>query len=426
MGTLGPGDIHHALTQGPGTGSFQAARQASTSLAASHQERESQAMALVMKMGSAWTGDASEAAQAGAAPLLQAFRDGQQALTTHQDLMGRQTESFGVAKTSVHDVPNQPPSASFGDMLSDASGASLFTGGGYLNKVQDWSEKANANVTAYSNYANASSYNRTNMPNEYGDPSGSSSDVALATAQPGPSGPGPGGPGGIHGPGGTGGPNAPVSHYSDGPGSSQWTPNGMGTPGPGAGTPGPGTGGVPNTGIGSGSTSTQGWAGGPSMPGTGGGWPTSTGGGMGGAGTGAGTGGGVDGGGFPGGVPFGGGGSGTGSAGGYGGSGSAAGGAKGLRAGGTAGAGGSAAAGEGKVGPGVRTGAGMPGAGGTTVAAGRPGTPGAQGAGGMAGGAQGRKEEDKEHKSAAYLEDDYSDELIGELPRTTPTVIGLD
>jgi hypothetical protein len=44
----------------------------------------------------------------------------------------------------------------------------------------------------------------------------------------------------------------------------------------------------------------------------------------------------------------------------------------------------------------------------------------------MAGGAQGRKEEDKEHKSAAYLEDDYSDELIGELPRTTPTVIGLD
>ncbi|WP_345033186.1 hypothetical protein [Kutzneria kofuensis] len=49
-----------------------------------------------------------------------------------------------MAKTSVHDVPNEPPSASFGDMLSDASGVSLFTGGGYLNKVQDWSEKANA------------------------------------------------------------------------------------------------------------------------------------------------------------------------------------------------------------------------------------------------------------------------------------------
>jgi hypothetical protein len=380
-------------------------------------------MALVMKMGSAWTGDASEAAQAGAAPLLRAFRDGQEALSTHQDLMGRQTESFGVAKTSVHDVPNQPPSASFGDMVSDASGVSLFTGGGYLNKVQDWSEKANANVTAYSNYANASTYNRANMPNEYGDPSGSSSDVTLASQQPGPNGPGPGGPSGVHGPGGTGGPNAPVSHYSGGPGSSQWTPNGVGTPG---------TGGLPNTGTGSGTTSTQGWPGGPSTPGTGGGWPT--GGGPGGPGTGLGTGmgGGVDGG-FPGGAvgtPFGGG------AGGYGtdGSGSAAGGTKGLRGGGMGGTGGGGTARgggvaggtEGKVGPGARAGTGMPGASGTTVAAGRPGAPGTPGASGMPGGAQGRKEEDKEHKSAAYLEDDYSDELIGELPRTTPTVIGLD
>jgi hypothetical protein len=423
MGTLGPGDIHHALTQGPGTSSFQLAKQASSSLAASHQERESQAMALVMKMGSVWTGDASEAAQAGAAPLLRAFRDGQQALTTHQDLMGRQTDSFGVARTSVHDVPNQPPSASFGDMLSDVSGASLFTGGGYLNKVQDWSEKANANVAAYSGYANASSYNRSNMPNEYGDPSGSSSDVSLATAQPGPGGPGPGGTGVVNGPGGTGGPNAPVSHYSGGPGSSQSMPNGTGTGGgPSQGTGGYGSGGGPSQGTGGygpGSTTTQGWPGGPTAPGTGGGWPT-----PGGAGTGLGTG---DGGGFQSGTPFAAGGFGAGV--GVGGNGSAggSGGARGMRAGGMTGAGGSAAAAEKVAGPGARAGAGMPGGSGTAVAAGRPGATGAQGAGGMAGGAQGgRKEEDKEHKSAAYLEDDYSDELIGELPRTTPTVIGLD
>jgi hypothetical protein len=155
MGGLGPGDIHNALTQGPGTSSFQAARQASTELAHSRQDRENQALSLVMKMGAAWTGDASEAARAGAAPLLKAFRDGQQALTTHQDLMGRQTDSFVTAKTNVHDVPNEPPSASFGDMVSDVSGASLFTGGGYLHKVQDWSDKANANVAAYNGYANA-------------------------------------------------------------------------------------------------------------------------------------------------------------------------------------------------------------------------------------------------------------------------------
>jgi hypothetical protein len=47
----------------------------------------------------------------------------------------------------------------------------------------------------------------------------------------------------------------------------------------------------------------------------------------------------------------------------------------------------------------------------------------------MAGGAGGRgdkKDSDGEHKSAAYLEDDYSDEIVGELPRTVPPVIGLD
>ncbi|QUQ72033.1 PPE family protein [Kutzneria sp. CA-103260] len=422
MGGLGPGDIHSALTQGPGTSSFQDARAASTSLAQSHQDRENQALALVMKMGAAWTGDASEAARAGAAPLLQAFRDGQQALSTHQDLMGRQTDSFGVAKTSVHDVPNEPPSASFGDMVSDVSGVSVFTGGGYLNKLQDWSDKANANVAAYGSYANASTYNQSNMPHEYGDPSGSASDVAVAQQQPGPGGHGPGGTGEISGPGGTGSTTHPASHYSGGPGPSAWTPSDVGNPGPGTGgLPSPG--GTP--GYGSGPTNTQGWPGAPSAPGTGaGGWPTP---GSGGQGWGSG---GASGG-FPGtgGVPFGmpgGGGFDGGTAGG----GTGGGGARGLRAGGMAGTGaGGAAAAESQTGPGARAGAGGPGGSGpgAAMAAGRPGAPGAPGAGGMAGGGRGgRKEEDQEHTSAAYLEDDYSDELIGELPRTAPTVIGLD
>ncbi|EWM16882.1 glycine-rich cell wall structural protein, partial [Kutzneria sp. 744] len=397
MGRLGPGDIHHALTQGPGTGSLQDARAASTSLAQTHEQRESQAMALVMKMGSAWTGDASEAAQAGAAPLLRAFRDGQRALSTHQDLMGRQTESFGVAKTSVHDVPNEPPSASFGDMLSDASGVSMFTGGGYLNKVQDWSEKANANVAAYNGYANASSYNRTNLPNEYGDPSGSGSDIALAPTQPGPGGHGPDGSGGIDGPGGQGGANHLVTHYGPGP-SSAWTP-------PGDGTPGPGTGGIPVQGTGpgqgapgsgTGSTTTQGWPGGPSSPGAGpgtgpgGGWPTPPGGG---GGQGWGSGGEGS---FPGGTPFGAPGGGFGSGAGGTAGGGSAGGAKGFRTGGMPGVN----AAEGQTGPGARAGAGAPGAN-AAIATGRPGAPGAPGNGGMAAGAGrgGKKEEDQEHKS---------------------------
>ena len=63
--------------------------------------------------------------------------------------------------------------------------------------------------------------------------------------------------------------------------------------------------------------------------------------------------------------------------------------------------------------------------------AGEPGATGRQGPAGQAGApgvgpAGGKKEEDKEHKSAAYLEDDYSDQIVGDLPPTTPPVIGLD
>lgn len=48
------------------------------------------------------------------------------------------------------------------------------------------------------------------------------------------------------------------------------------------------------------------------------------------------------------------------------------------------------------------------------------------GADGMPPVGNGRKEEDREHKPAAYLEDDYSGDIVGELPPTTPPVIGLE
>jgi hypothetical protein len=42
-----------------------------------------------------------------------------------------------------------------------------------------------------------------------------------------------------------------------------------------------------------------------------------------------------------------------------------------------------------------------------------------------AGGRGGKKEEDKEHKSAAYLvNDDNANDIVGDLPPTVPPVIG--
>lgn len=58
------------------------------------------------------------------------------------------------------------------------------------------------------------------------------------------------------------------------------------------------------------------------------------------------------------------------------------------------------------------------------VAAGRSGAAGGPGMGAM-GGAGGRREEDREHRSAAYLVDEmHANEIVGDLPRTAPPVIG--
>lgn len=96
-------------------------------------------------------------------------------------------------------------------------------------------------------------------------------------------------------------------------------------------------------------------------------------------------------------------------------------------AGGFGGGAGSASGARGGPGGGFGAGssAGSSGAG----SAGRAGAAGAGGAaggpmGGAAGGGKKKGEEDAEHTSAAYLQDDYSSEIVGELPPTTQPVIG--
>lgn len=91
-------------------------------------------------------------------------------------------------------------------------------------------------------------------------------------------------------------------------------------------------------------------------------------------------------------------------------------------------AGGPGGAGAGALGrggaAGVGYGPGTPGAVPGGAAAGRPGAPGAHG--GMApGGVAGRREEDKEHRTAEYLvNEEHLNELIGDLGRVAPPVIG--
>jgi hypothetical protein len=411
MASISAADGYRLFHEGPGTGALDDAASAGRDLLGRYNDRMNQVSSLVQGIGGSWTGDAADSAQAGALPLVRSLQQSHDALTTTQDLMARQSGSFHDGARSVQQVPDEAPSPSIGDFLPPWSGS-------YSDKVNSYVDKAQGNVTAMQNYGNATGFNNGGTPTAYGGVTGGGSDITIAPDQ------GTGGTDGSQP--GTGG-GSQYQHHQTGGGG--YTPSGNYSGGPvGGGSPyqgGPtgGSGGQPgggSTGPGS-TTSQQGWQGG--VPGQVSGYGT-PGYGQPGSGSSFGPGsGGEFGGGFG---PVGGG---------FGGADSVAGGGSGR--GGTGGgrgfgAGGSGAGAQGgnQPGAGNRAGVGgMPGEGGPGAAAvGRPGAAGASGAGGMAGaagGKGGKKSEDSEHKSAAYLEDDYSDDIVGELPRAVPPVIGL-
>jgi PPE family len=400
MASLSASDAFGAFHDGPGTSSLDDAASAGQDLLSRYNDRMTQVSGLVQGISGSWTGSASDAAQAGAQPLVRSLQQSHDALTTTQNLMTRQSGSFHDAARSVQQMPDQPPQPTIGDFLPPWSSS-------YEDKANAYIGQARANVTAMQNYGVATGYNHGVTPTSYGGVTGGGSDVTIAPDQgpgdPGGTQQGPGGGSVSHTPGGYsgGGPGA-GAHYVNSPGGGQPTGT-SGQPG-GSGYSGPGS-----------STNQQGWQGGApgqvpgygapgyGQPGDGSSFGPGSVGGFGpvggfGAGADGGVGGGSGRGGVGGGV-----------------------GARGFGAG---------AQGGSQPGAGNRTGvggvAGEGGGPGAAAAAGRAGAPGVAGSPGMAGGQRGKKEEDQEHKTAAYLEDDYSDEIVGQLPTTVPPVIGLN
>jgi hypothetical protein len=367
--------------------------------------------------------------------MVSTLRLSQDDLAKAKDLTSRQSGSFHDAANALVPVPPKPSNNILNVMTPFHTDLD--------SQIDQWNEAQSRNIAVYTSYTSASSYNHDGMPTSYGDVStiGSPANVRIASPEGPPPGPG-GSPGPVerrgsdindHGPGpGMGGPQGPDTGQ----------PPAAGTSGQAVQPPVTGTGGQaaqPPVIPGGGSTTTQGYQDIPAQP-TGPQWNQP---------------GYIPAGGAPGGGTAGGGaiaagagafgaGSGEFGAGGVlrrpsGSSGGLGAGARGTQPGpgSRAGLGGQPSSGNrggldgrpgagGQLGAGSRAGVGgMAGERGPTVL-GKPGTPGQAGDPGLAATGPAKKEEDKEHKSAAYLEDDYSDDIVGELPRTTPPVIGLD
>ncbi|RJQ70996.1 WXG100 family type VII secretion target [Pseudonocardiaceae bacterium YIM PH 21723] len=411
-------EIYDKIRNGPGAGTLAAAQQAANDLKALHGQIEQRISQLVSKMESAWEGDASQNTATGAKPLALALQLSQPKLNTAQDLLGRQAGSFQDAFNGVHPVEDKAPENNFLNRMTPGTTE-------LDSKIDKYKADSENNVRVYNTYSGASNYNGTGMPTNYPDIKMDQSAIEIDPAKsPGTgSGTGTGTGGGSTGSRSGGGGHVGSVDVGSGTGG---TSNGAADR-PGTYTPPPDTHiGQSGTGGSTGTGGAGGTGGGGNLPGqSGGGQLPGQGGVVG-----------VPGGRVPGGtsggkvgaggkVAAGTGSGGAGAKGGGGAVGAKGGGAGGGKVGGIGG-GGSVGAGSGG---GLGKGAGAFGVepeGGTRAgAAGRPGAAGQSGMGGMGGaGARGSKSEDEEHETASYLQNDYLDEIVGDLPPTAPPVIG--
>ena len=393
------------------------------------------------RMKQAWTGNAADAAGAGAGPLELAFIETAQPLDMTRASVEAQVSSFdgsGHAVVPVPPKPDKPSPWSIG-LKSMIPVAGPFMAAGDVSSYQDGVAKHNAandnNVRVMDQYSSATSSTRSVLPTDFGRLESDGAVVSVKQARP---------PGRINPPvpppkGKK--PNDTSNQQANaqtrnteqttssaliegkGPGDPTTThPTGLPTQNPG------GTAGTGGTG---GTTLPAGTAGGGRKPAGSTGLPSVR---LPGAGK---PGGGTKGGGLPGpdGVVFNGGGSKAG------GPGSGSPGAGGPGAGGRSGAGGrllggdAAAGGRGTAGDSSRALGKGPGAGGFGGAAGESvagrgaaarGARGAGGASGPMGGAghRGEGDEDGEHQRPDFLIEPDPDALFGTDQRTTPPVIG--
>lgn len=430
-------DIYHRIRGGKGSGAFSNNERIMSGQSSDQDNIATTVQKLNTSMNSAWEGAASDKAISGAGPLVTSADSAAGQLSTASAAMGNQVGAFHTAYNSVIEMPTSPPA---NNIVNEAvTGLGLNTP--LDHQISQYNSDGQHNVQVYNNYSTESASNAAEMPTSFGSlpdahptitvigstggevggPSftGSSGPVGSSGTTPGGFNPGPGGgrvePTPLRGGTGTG----PVGEGPV-PSSGGWTPPGGGTLTPSGADPlGPG-GGV----FGSG----PGGFGGGSDPFLGpGGFPGGNGqddeegdGGFGGPGGFGDSGfGGADGFGGPGGFGGGAGFGGSGGGGGFGGPGGS---------GGFGGSGGPAGtAGTGASSSGATSGTGGPMGGGDEMVMGRAGMMGVPGEPGMMGpmmGGRGAKgEDDKEHKTAEYLQEADPDSLFGSDQQTVPPVI---
>jgi hypothetical protein len=180
-GPLTAAQIYEQLTGGEGTQSLIDAHDSTDQLGKRLAERAKQISKLAVKTTNGWQGSAGNAAADSTVPLVQAAVDDVVHLKNAQDAVEAQITAFGTAKNSVKPVSAQPQITAE-DILG------LFNGNGksFQTKVAGWQADSQANIDAFRVYHYASTANGTQMPAQYAQLNDSGAPVVMDTGTPPP------------------------------------------------------------------------------------------------------------------------------------------------------------------------------------------------------------------------------------------------
>ena len=165
--------IYDNFRQGDTSGLRGVADQVAT-LSSSYLDRAQGIKALQDRMNQAWTGNAADAANAGAGPLAQAFRQTAEPLDTTKASVDMQAETFEASNHAVVEVPPKPdkPSPWSIGLKSAIPIAGPFMAADDVKSYQDGMKAYNAanerNVRVMDQYSNATTSTQSALPTDYG------------------------------------------------------------------------------------------------------------------------------------------------------------------------------------------------------------------------------------------------------------------
>ncbi|MEU9685857.1 hypothetical protein [Amycolatopsis japonica] len=181
QGGLTPKQLLEAVVNGPGTSSLEEARRVGGDQARNQTQLHDGTREVMTALESAWTGGAADAARAKLQPLADSSTSASSSLERNSGLTQTQLDQFVSLKNSLdHEVAADPPTTGTYDDVTPWDTDTE-------DKVNQYNQKAQANLERYNAYNDQSTSNNTGRTIDYGQLGAfDGGDFKVDDSQPGP------------------------------------------------------------------------------------------------------------------------------------------------------------------------------------------------------------------------------------------------